>query len=232
MKEESIKDTLYDIAGYALIGLAMEEGKWGDSSEGIRDPEYRKRFYERLEGIFAPKLEAYGTRDLSRVQQVTQRMMEKIMRVENLSGGSHLLLVKQHGENEGIVMPKKVGDCGYDIIVNEDVELPTNGGFPVDVACHFSMKVPDTHFALIINRSSTARKMGLWVVPGIIDAGYVGPIFTCVYNMTKESVKVEKGMRLAQCILLPRHTPPIKVVDELPTTERGETGFGSTGIKS
>lgn len=138
------------------------------------------------------------------------------------------LLVKSVSEDGGILPPQKDGDCGYDLITGEDVVLKPNGGFPVDIACEVKIKVPKGYFALIINRSSTSRKLGLWVVPGIIDCGYTGKIYTCVYNMTSEEVKVKKGMRLAQCILLPISTPPIEKVEELPETERGETGFGST----
>lgn len=146
--------------------------------------------------------------------------------------GQEKLQVKKHVTEDGIHEPKKYGDCGYDLAVNEGATLPPRHEFPVDLPCHFSMKVPDTHFALIVSRSSTARKLGVLVLPGIIDAGYTGPIFTCVYNMTKTSVEIKKGTRLAQCVLLPKFTPPIQIVSELPKTMRGSTGFGSTDEKT
>lgn len=92
------------------------------------------------------------------------------------------------------------------------------------------MKIPDTHFALIIHRSSTPRKFGIGIVPAIIDSGYTGPIFIYMYNMTDTPITVAKGTRLAQCVLIPKFTPPLVFVGELPKTERGAAGFGSTGV--
>src|SRR3989344_9336536 len=118
------------------------------------------------------------------------------------------LLVKRHIPNhDGIQLPKKKGDVGYDLAVLEDATaLP---GFPVDIPCGFSMKVPNGYFALIVGRSSASRTRGLLVLPGVIDQGYTGPVYPHVYNMGLYPVTIKRGTRLAQCILLPRHVVPI-----------------------
>jgi len=139
------------------------------------------------------------------------------------------VLVKHNSEHGGINTPAKQGDCGYDLIVAEDMVIEPHGELPVDVPCNVSIKIPEGYWAMIINRSSTTRKLGLRVVSGVIDNGYTGPLYACVYNMTNQPVEVKKGMRLAQLIFFPLITPACQKVDELPKTERGEDGFGSTG---
>ena len=67
------------------------------------------------------------------------------------------------------------------------------------------------------------------VVNGVIDNGYTGELFACCWNRTGKDIKVEKGTRLAQFVLLPMFVPGIKEVDALPQTQRGDTGFGSSG---
>ncbi len=73
------------------------------------------------------------------------------------------------------------------------------------------------------------------VFPGIIDPGYVGEIRACVVNLGKEPLVVKRGDRLAQLIFHKRIIPsflPVGVED-LPKTQRGENGFGSTNeVKS
>lgn len=230
-KTESVKDTLVDIMGYALIGIAIEEKMWHDGVGGIATSDYGLITLGEVFKTFQSKLADYGTHDIWEMRQVTQRIMEKIMRVENLKrGGNGTLLIKKHKvDHDGILPPQKEGDVGHDLVVNQDA-LVLAAASPVDIPCGLSMKVPDGYFALIINRSSTARKLGLAVVPGVIDSGYTGQLYACVYNLTDKKVKVEKGMRLAQVILLPRIVFPMKFVDELPETERGQTGFGSSGL--
>lgn len=128
----------------------------------------------------------------------------------------------------GILQPKKKGDVGYDIVVSEKTIIPAHAiGF--NVPSDAAVKVPDGYFMMIINRSS-AIKRNLIVVPGIIDNGYTGPIYSIVNNQTDSPVVLEIGDRVAQGILLPAFTPPVVEVEELPETERGDSGFGSTGL--
>lgn len=140
-----------------------------------------------------------------------------------------VLLIKKFSESGGIEFPKLAGDCGYDLVVAEDAVLMPRALRPTDIPCGFAMKIPDTHFALVINRSSASGKLGIGVIPSIIDSGYTGPMFTCAYNMTDVPIAIAKGMRLAQIVLLPKFTPELVFVDDLPETERGDAGLGSTG---
>lgn len=119
-------------------------------------------------------------------------------------------------------------DAGLDLYVARDYEI---GPYEfVDVASGVKIDVPERLWALITGRSSTLRKKGLLVNPGVIDAGWTGELFAGVQNMTGNTVEIAAGDRLAQLILLP--APAVgyeptwgKVRDK----ERGTNGFGSTG---
>lgn len=143
------------------------------------------------------------------------------------SDNQPILKFKKLHKDGGLLAPQKYGDVGYDILVAENTTVPGNiHGF--NVPSHVAIKVPSGFFMIIINRSS-AIKRGLSIVPGIIDEGYTGPIFSVVNNHKANDVTLQMGERLAQGILLPRFTPTLAEVAELPVTERGSDGFGSTG---
>jgi dUTP pyrophosphatase len=93
------------------------------------------------------------------------------------------------------------------------------------------VKVPEDAWALITGRSSTAWKRRLMVQQGVIDTGYTGYLRTLVYNPNHISKRVHEGDRLAQLIIIPRYKiNSILECDALPETERGDSGFGSSGI--
>ena len=120
------------------------------------------------------------------------------------------------------------GDAGIDLHVSERTVIPV-GRFE-DVPTNLRVQLPAQSWGLLIGRSSTFRKKGLMVIPGIIDNGYRGPIFSAVYNLGPKSVILEPGERISQLILLPlMHPSMIKEVAELDKSSRGEKGFGSTG---
>jgi len=118
-------------------------------------------------------------------------------------------------------------DCGYDLSVAGDVTIPADGFF--DVPCALSMELPPGYWGFITGRSSTFRKKGLLVLPGVIDNGYRGPIFYGIFNTNKHTVHIEAGERLAQIILLPMAVFPVEVVSSLSESSRGDRGFGSSG---
>ena len=141
------------------------------------------------------------------------------------------ILVKRIDQgHDGILHPKKDGDVGYDLVSSEDFTLPphmnASAAFVVPAGVH--IKAPAGYFCQIVGRSSAAKR-GVGVQTAIIDNGYTGPMFACVWNLTGEEIRIKKGERLAQAVFLPICTFPLRTVEELPATERGDTGFGSTG---
>jgi len=142
------------------------------------------------------------------------------------------LLVKRlnNAEDElGIHSPKKFGDQGFDLVVSEDTVVPPLGSGSVIVPSDVKIGIPEGYWCQIVGRSSTAKR-GLSVQTATIDQGYTGKMFACCFNMTSNEISIKKGERLAQVVFFKSEIPSIVEVDELPSTERGETGFGSTNL--
>lgn len=120
-------------------------------------------------------------------------------------------------------------DAGFDLAVLEDTLL--DGGEYRDLECGFSMAMPEGTWGLLIARSSTARR-GLAVNTVVIDPGYTGPMYVGVTNLHQNAgVVVKAGERLAQIVPLPFLARGVGVVEveQLPVTDRGSNGRGSSG---
>lgn len=120
-------------------------------------------------------------------------------------------------------------DAGADLTVVEGGTLQPGEGR--DFAVGIAVEPPDGFWYSIVARSSTLRKRGLFINPGVIDNGYRGPLFVYARNDTREPVTIEPGDRLAQMIQHRLHQFEVVEVDELSQTVRGEGGFGSTGLR-
>jgi dUTP pyrophosphatase len=91
--------------------------------------------------------------------------------------------------------------------------------------------IPAGHAGFVQPRSGLAAKHGITIVnaPGLVDAGYRGELRVVLLNTDREQTfVVEPGMRIAQLVVIPVATPQPVEVDELPASERGERGFGSS----
>ncbi len=123
----------------------------------------------------------------------------------------------------------KEHDAGYDLFNAEPeaVVLQQNERrlFPTGVA----MAIPAGYYGRIADRSGLAKKEGLHVLGGVVDCGYGGNIGVILINLGWLPVRIEPGQRIAQIIIERCETAEFQVVDELPTSERGAGGFGSTG---
>ena len=132
--------------------------------------------------------------------------------------------------DEGAVLPYRShpDDAGLDLVATQDMTI--HPGQFVDVPCGAKVQLPDWSWGLITGRSSTLRKRGLMVNQGVIDAGYRGPLFAGVWNLTDEVVTVARGERLAQLIVLDNGTQRVRPVQgSINQGSRGANGFGSTG---
>jgi dUTP pyrophosphatase len=83
---------------------------------------------------------------------------------------------------------------------------------------------------LIRDRAGIITKMGVHTVAGTFDPAYRGEVSIILTNFGDEDAVIEKGMRIAQMIVLPVEKVQIREVRELSETKRGKRGFGSTGI--
>jgi dUTP pyrophosphatase len=121
------------------------------------------------------------------------------------------------------------GDAGYDLNASEELTVPV-GQFR-DVPCGISVQMPPGTWGMIQGRSSTLRTHKLLVVQGVIDNGYRGPLFVGVQNMGEAAFQVKVGMRLGQLIPMPLTADTMVPVetDDLDPSQRGTSGFGSSG---
>jgi dUTP pyrophosphatase len=96
-----------------------------------------------------------------------------------------------------------------------------------------SIALPDGYEAQIRPRSGLALKNGISLVnsPGTIDADYRGEVGVIIINHGQEPFTIERGMRIAQMVIAPYTRAAFSEVLELPTSDRGAGGFGSTGTK-
>lgn len=94
-----------------------------------------------------------------------------------------------------------------------------------------AVAILENHVGIVAVRSSMGIKRGVTLSNGIgvIDSDYRGPLHVGLHNLNKDPYTVEPGDRIAQLMIVPVSRQEIEVVDELPETERGERGFGSTG---
>ncbi len=130
------------------------------------------------------------------------------------------------------VLPERAypGDAGLDLVACERRELEP--GERAVVHTGLAVAIPGGYGGFVQPRSGLARRHGITVVntPGLIDSGYRGEIQVTLLNTDRERpFIVEAGMRIAQLVILPVPEVELVEVDELPATERGAAGFGSSG---
>jgi len=114
------------------------------------------------------------------------------------------------------------------------LEIPALGWAEVPAA--LAVKIPDDAWGLLMGRSWSNWRKHLIVRESVIDPGYIGLLGTLVWNPNTSPVRVREfcnktgqGDKLGQLILIPRYNlEKVVLVDELPQTERGDTGFGSS----
>ena len=100
------------------------------------------------------------------------------------------------------------------------------------VGTGLAVAIPHGHAGFVQPRSGLAAKHGITIVnaPGLVDAGYRGELMVSLLNTdAREPFVVEPGMRIAQLVVMPIPSVTPVEVDELPESERGEAGFGSSG---
>ena len=121
------------------------------------------------------------------------------------------------------------GDAGLDLAACERVEL--GPGERATVGTGLAVAIPEGHAGFVQPRSGLAARHGIAIVnsPGLIDEGYRGELRIVLLNTdAKERFVVEPGMRIAQLVVLAVPELELLEVDELPASERGVRGFGSS----
>lgn len=126
---------------------------------------------------------------------------------------------------------KHVTDACADCRANIDCEVTVEPWGKLSIPLGFALELPDGWKAEILPRSGLTRDKGTFAVTGTIDQGYVGEVQCTLINHTNIPLHVKGGDRVCQIGFTPYYHASFTIVDKLKETERGENGFGSTGIK-
>jgi dUTP pyrophosphatase len=132
---------------------------------------------------------------------------------------------------EEAVLPRQAypGDAGFDLAACEPITL--GPGERALVSTGVAVAIPEGYAGFVQPRSGLAARHGISVVnsPGLVDSGYRGELRVALLNTdAEESFTVERGMRIAQLVVLAVPEISLLEVDELEPSERGIRGFGSS----
>lgn len=137
--------------------------------------------------------------------------------------------------NEKATIPeyKTDGAAGFDlnVLLENESEIIKKGEIKL-LKTGLALALPDGYEAQVRSRSGLSLKNGIIVLnaPGTIDSDYRGEIGVILINLGSEDFLIENNSRIAQMVISKYEKADIEIVDNLDSTERGNGGFGSTGI--
>ena len=141
------------------------------------------------------------------------------------------LKVKRLTETAKLPVKNQEGDMGYDIFSDEDITLTTNKKDKISTG--IAIELPKGYGAFLVGRSGLTSKTLLRINLGVIDNGYRGELHIMndiIYKGSNETVRIEKGDKIAQMIILPIFDGEVVEVNEVSKTDRGDKGVGSSGV--
>ena len=146
-----------------------------------------------------------------------------------MSGGPRVLIRRL---DPSLPLPSYAlaGDAGMDLRSAVDVVLAP--GERCRIPTGIAVAIPDGHAGFVQPRSGLAARAGLGFVnsPGLIDSGYRGEIQVVAINLDRrDPIDIRRGDKIAQLVILPVPQVALAEVEELPASNRGAGGFGSTG---
>ena len=144
-----------------------------------------------------------------------------------------IIPIKQLEHAEGLALPEYAtyDSAGMDLIAAVERDVPLAPLERQLIPTGIAIALPEGYEAQIRPRSGLALKHGITLVnaPGTIDADYRGEIGVIVANVSQEPFVIQRGMRIAQMVIAQYERATWSKVDNLPETDRGDGGFGSTG---
>ncbi len=123
--------------------------------------------------------------------------------------------------------------AGMDLVAALEAPVTLQPGERKLIPTGLAIALPDGYEAQVRPRSGLALKNGVTVAnaPGTVDADYRGEVGVILLNLGQEPFTIERGMRIAQMVIAPYTRASFLEVTELPSSERGAGGFGSTGTR-
>ncbi|MDA8884840.1 dUTP diphosphatase [Gammaproteobacteria bacterium] len=129
---------------------------------------------------------------------------------------------------------KTSGSAGMDVRACLEDDIILKPGKTEMIKLGFAMHIQDPNVAaLIIPRSGLGSKHGIVLgnLVGLIDSDYQGELMVPAWNRSEDDFKISSGDRIAQMVIAPVIQATFELVDEFEKTDRGEKGFGSSGVK-
>jgi dUTP pyrophosphatase len=126
------------------------------------------------------------------------------------------------------------GSAGLDLLAAIDADIEIQPGARIGVPCGIAIALPDGFEAQVRPRSGLALNRGITLLnaPGTIDSDYRGEIRAILINLGDAPFRVTRGMKIAQMIIAKHEQVEFEETEELPASDRGAGGFGSTGHKA
>lgn len=123
---------------------------------------------------------------------------------------------------------KDIEDMGYDLHAYGNTVIPNRSKGNI-IKTGVKLKLPKGYGALVVSRSGIAVEGKTRIQLGVIDSNYTGEIGIIADNDSYEDYPVKHRQRLAQLLIVPQIDVDFIEVEDLPTTTRGEKGYGSSG---
>ncbi len=125
------------------------------------------------------------------------------------------------------------GSAGLDLLAANDEPVTLAPGGRTAVPCGIAIALPQSFEAQVRPRSGLALHHGITVLnaPGTVDSDYRGEIKAILVNLGDAPFEIARGMKIAQMVIARHEQAELVEVSELPASERGAGGFGSTGLK-
>jgi len=124
------------------------------------------------------------------------------------------------------------GSAGLDLLAAIDADIEIKPGERAAIPCGLAIALPEGFEAQVRPRSGLALHHGVTLLnaPGTIDSDYRGEVKAILINQGSEAFLVRRGMKIAQMVVARHERVELVESEELPQSERGEDGFGSTGL--
>ena len=187
--------------------------------------------FEEMENI-KKKLEEKSNDDL--YEEISQKFGVDFRQMESeMVKSMQKVDLKYSSESNDNLFYNYNSDSGFDLYSTEEITIDGFGRALVPTGIRFD--IPEGFEIQIRSKSGLAIKQGLMVLnsPGTVDLGYTGEIKVIIFNTNKDSFTITKGMKIAQAVLskcYPGKNVNLVKVNKVESKDRGENGFGSTGI--
>jgi dUTP pyrophosphatase len=130
----------------------------------------------------------------------------------------------------GARMPERAHpqDAGLDLFSREEQIILPGESAVFDTGVH--IELPPGTFGQLLSKSGLNVYYNVVSCGGTIDEGYTGSIKVKLYNLGQKPYMIRKGQKICQLVIIPCLKPDLEIVDSLNETERGDNGFGSSGL--